>query len=116
MRKTRVCGTIPRSSNHRKQGAKFVPPPPTGVSAIGCLRTEVGGFVDSAKCNGDEPMVAFTPIRRLFLYAATALCLVGIVGVPTAARGQEQNQDEEVQMGQEVFKYTCFQKQSGRHC
>ena len=48
-------------------------------------------------------MVAFKPIRRLFLYAATALCLVGSAGVPTGARGQERNQDEEVQTGQEVF-------------
>jgi len=74
-----------------------------GSESTGCLPTKVGGFVDSAKRNGDKPMVAFKPIRRLFLYAATALCLVGSAVVPTGARGQERNPDEEVQTGQEVF-------------
>jgi predicted Zn-dependent protease len=48
-------------------------------------------------------MAASKTLRSLFMYAAAALCVVmfGIAGVPAAAQGQ--NQDEEVQMGQEVF-------------
>src|SRR5208283_2595618 len=45
-------------------------------------------------------MVASKTLRRLLLIAAAALCLPA-VGTPTVA--QQQNQDEEVQMGQEVF-------------
>jgi predicted Zn-dependent protease len=45
-------------------------------------------------------MVISKTIRHWFLIAAAALCLPA-VGIPAAA--QQQNQDEEVQMGQEVF-------------
>jgi predicted Zn-dependent protease len=45
-------------------------------------------------------MVISKTLRHWFLIAAVALCL-SVVGIPAAA--QQQNQDEEVQMGQEVF-------------
>jgi predicted Zn-dependent protease len=45
-------------------------------------------------------MVTSKTLRRWFLIAAAALCLPA-VGIPAAA--QQQDQDEEVQMGQEVF-------------
>src|SRR5580700_5917554 len=45
-------------------------------------------------------MATSKTLRRWFLIAAAALCLPA-VGIPVAA--QQQDQDEEVQMGQEVF-------------
>ena len=55
-------------------------------------------------------MVAFKPSRNAFLSAAAAMCLmlVGTAAAQSAAGGQKsaagaQSQDEEVQMGQEVF-------------
>ena len=45
-------------------------------------------------------MVTSKTFRHWFLIAAAALCLPA-VGIPAAA--QQQDQDEEVQMGQEVF-------------
>lgn len=53
-------------------------------------------------------MPAFKPIRNAFLSAAMCLMLVGTATAQSAAGGQKsaagaQSQDEEVQMGQEVF-------------
>ena len=51
-------------------------------------------------------MNAHELIRKgLLSIAAAALCLAGVVGTrtPLAAQGPHQDQDEEVQMGQEVF-------------
>ena len=46
-------------------------------------------------------MDAFEIVRKAFLYATVAACLAGTAGSPLAA--QASNQNEEVQMGQEVF-------------
>lgn len=46
-------------------------------------------------------MNAFEIVRKAFLYATVATCLAGSARSPLAA--QASNQDEEVQMGQEVF-------------
>jgi predicted Zn-dependent protease len=49
-------------------------------------------------------MNVFEPLRKALLYAtAAALCLAGVEGVSSAFAGQGSNQDEEVEMGQEVF-------------
>src|SRR5258708_4635714 len=49
-------------------------------------------------------MRAFELVRKGFLCTTlAALCLAGFAGVRTLVAGQAQNQDEEQQMGQEVF-------------
>src|SRR5271165_4801996 len=48
-------------------------------------------------------MAAFKPLREFFAYAAAALCLVLPGCIAAQAAAQQQDQDEEVQMGQEVF-------------
>src|SRR5271157_2046740 len=49
-------------------------------------------------------MSGFEVIRKAFLYAtAAALCLQGVESARTPLAAQGGNQDEEVQMGQEVF-------------
>ena len=52
---------------------------------------------------GEEQMSALISFRKMLAYALSSLCLI----VPTLAAGQApsntQSQDEEVQMGQEVF-------------
>jgi beta-barrel assembly-enhancing protease len=53
---------------------------------------------------GRWTMKAFELLRKALLYAtAAALCLAGVGIVRTALAAQEPNQDEEQQMGQEVF-------------
>jgi predicted Zn-dependent protease len=47
-------------------------------------------------------MIASKLVRSLFLYAAV-LFVVAVATAGVTAEAQEQNQDEEVQMGQEVF-------------
>ena len=47
-------------------------------------------------------MVASSPIRRLFLYTAAMLCLLSVGATGVSADGGK-NQDEEVQMGNEIF-------------
>ena len=43
-------------------------------------------------------------VRRALLYTtAAALCLIGVAGIRTLFAAQSSNQDEEVQLGQEVF-------------
>lgn len=61
---------------------------------------DVGGFVDSEMVRRRLTVVASKKFRVLSLIAAAALCLPA-VGIPATA--QQQNQDEEVQMGEEVF-------------
>jgi predicted Zn-dependent protease len=48
-------------------------------------------------------MVAFKPFRELFAYAAAALCLLLPASIATQSSAGGQTEDEEVQMGQEVF-------------
>ncbi len=49
-------------------------------------------------------MNAFEPLRKALLYNATALVVLAGFGIATTRlKGQEQNQDVEVQLGQEVF-------------
>lgn len=49
-------------------------------------------------------MNVFNLLRKALLYAvAAALCVAGVEGVSSAFAGQGRNQDEEVEMGQEVF-------------
>src|SRR5271165_1379543 len=48
-------------------------------------------------------MAAFKPLREFFAYAAAALCLVLPGCIAAQSTAGAQNQDEEVQMGQEVF-------------
>jgi predicted Zn-dependent protease len=52
---------------------------------------------------GEDQMSALIPFRKVLAYALFSLCLI----LPTVAAGQApsntQSQDEEVQMGQEVF-------------
>src|SRR5215831_15887814 len=48
-------------------------------------------------------MAAFKPILKFFSYAAAALCLLVPVGIAAQSAAGAQTQDEEVQMGQEVF-------------
>ena len=47
-------------------------------------------------------MVASKPIRSLFLYTAAVLCLLSVGTTGVSADGGK-SQDEEVQMGNEVF-------------
>src|ERR1700731_2921858 len=55
-----------------------------------------------SKCySGRQTMNAFEIVRKAFLYATVAACLAGSARSPLVA--QASNQDEEVQMGQEVF-------------
>src|SRR5271166_1237608 len=48
-------------------------------------------------------MAAFKPLREFFAYAAAALCLILPACIAAQSTVGAQNQDEEVQMGQEVF-------------
>jgi uncharacterized membrane protein len=48
-------------------------------------------------------MSTFIPIRKLFAYTIVALCLIFITFMAAQALAQTEAQDEEVQMGQEVF-------------
>src|SRR6516165_7352921 len=48
-------------------------------------------------------MAAFKPFRELLAYAAAALCLLLPGSVAAQAAPGAQTEDEEVQMGQEVF-------------
>jgi predicted Zn-dependent protease len=48
-------------------------------------------------------MAVFKPIRKFFSYAGAALCLLLPVGIVAQSTAGARSQDEEVQMGQEVF-------------
>ena len=48
-------------------------------------------------------MAAFKPFRELFAYAAAALCLLLPGSIAAQSAAATESQDEEVQMGQEVF-------------
>jgi predicted Zn-dependent protease len=79
--------------------------PTANSEPTGRLRVWISarGFVDSGNVLGRWKMNLFEQFRRSFIYASTLLCLAtaASAGAPPAHEGQSQ--DEEVQMGQEVF-------------
>jgi len=53
---------------------------------------------------GEEQMSALIPFRNVLAYALSSLCLILPPLVAGQAQSNTQSQDEEVQMGQEVFE------------
>src|SRR5215469_4753859 len=52
---------------------------------------------------GEEQMSALIPFRNVLAYALSSLCLILPPLVAGQAQSNTQSQDEEVQMGQEVY-------------